>query len=74
METLYRTIGAVRYLAANGVMLSSEALRKASDRKEIVPIRTSDGARIFTQSILDDFITKRKAKKENASFSRLKVA
>lgn len=63
METLYRTIGAVRYLLANGINLSSEGLRKAENRKEILAIHTTDGARIFTQSVLDDFIARRKAKK-----------
>lgn len=64
MEILYRVVGAVRYLGTNGILLSSEGLRKASDRQEIIPMRTEDGIRVFTQTILDEFIAQRRAKQE----------
>lgn len=69
-QPIYRTVGAVRYLFANGVNLSSEGLRKAENRKEIVAIHTTDGSRLFTQSALDDFIARRNAKKIARSQSK----
>lgn len=56
---------ASRYLCKQGIILSSSGLRKAVLVGEVKAIQTVGGARIFSKNDLDDFIAKRRAKKQN---------
>ncbi len=66
MEKVYLTLGATKYLASYGISLTGEGLRKAEERGEIRPVRTEDGSRLYTQTLLNEFVANRHIKQQNA--------
>ncbi len=66
MEKVYLSLGATKYLASYGISLTPEGLRKAEGRGEIRPMRTEDGSRLYTQTLLNEFVANRHIKQQKA--------